>query len=164
MRKIFLSGRSEVGKTSLTQALKGEKVHYVKTQYTNAEGETIDTPGEYTEAKKLDFALGCYSFDADVYCLVAAADQPFNVYQPALSGWCTRPLIGVITKKDVPGANIPMVRRWLQEAGCERIFIVNNLTGEGIPELRAYLNRDTKKMTLDEVTERQSKGLKDWEI
>jgi ethanolamine utilization protein EutP len=57
-----------------------------------------------------------------------------------------------------------MVRRWLMEAGCERIFVVNNLTGEGIPELRAYLNRDTRKMTLDEVIERQSKGLKDWDI
>ena len=35
MKKIFLMGRSEAGKTSLTQALKGEELHYVKTQYTN---------------------------------------------------------------------------------------------------------------------------------
>ena len=35
MKKIFLMGRSEAGKTSLTQALKGEKLHYEKTQYTN---------------------------------------------------------------------------------------------------------------------------------
>lgn len=34
MKKIFLMGRSEAGKTSLTQALKGEELHYVKTQYT----------------------------------------------------------------------------------------------------------------------------------
>lgn len=37
MKKIFLMGRSEAGKTSLTQALKGEELHYVKTQYTNTE-------------------------------------------------------------------------------------------------------------------------------
>ena len=30
MNKIFLMGRSEAGKTSLTQALKGEELHYVK--------------------------------------------------------------------------------------------------------------------------------------
>ena len=35
MKKIFLMGRSEAGKTSLTQALKGEELHYHKTQYTN---------------------------------------------------------------------------------------------------------------------------------
>ena len=32
MKKIFLMGRSEAGKTSLTQALKGEELHYHKTQ------------------------------------------------------------------------------------------------------------------------------------
>ena len=37
MKKIFLMGRSEAGKTSLTQALKGEELHYVKTQYTNTD-------------------------------------------------------------------------------------------------------------------------------
>ena len=28
MKKLFLMGRSEAGKTSLTQALKGEELHY----------------------------------------------------------------------------------------------------------------------------------------
>ena len=30
MKKVFLMGRSEAGKTSLTQALKGEELHYHK--------------------------------------------------------------------------------------------------------------------------------------
>ena len=47
MKKIFLMGRSEAGKTSLTQALKGEELHYHKTQYTNTNEDTIDSPGEY---------------------------------------------------------------------------------------------------------------------
>ena len=33
MKKIVLVGRSEAGKTTLTQALKGEKIEYHKTQY-----------------------------------------------------------------------------------------------------------------------------------
>ena len=41
MKKIFLMGRSEAGKTSLTQALKGEELHYVKTQYTNTEDDRL---------------------------------------------------------------------------------------------------------------------------
>ncbi len=44
MKKIFLMGRSEAGKTSLTQALKGEELHYHKTQYTNSNEDTIDSP------------------------------------------------------------------------------------------------------------------------
>ena len=47
MKKIVLMGRSECGKTTLTQALKGEKIHYHKTQYVNHFDVIIDTPGEY---------------------------------------------------------------------------------------------------------------------
>lgn len=44
MKKVFLMGRSEAGKTSLSQALKGEELHYHKTQYTNSNEDTIDSP------------------------------------------------------------------------------------------------------------------------
>ena len=35
MRKIMFVGRSESGKTTLTQAMKGKKIIYHKTQYVN---------------------------------------------------------------------------------------------------------------------------------
>ena len=53
MKKMFLMGRSEAGKTSLIQALNGEELHYIKTQYTNLDDDTIDTPGEYAESKHI---------------------------------------------------------------------------------------------------------------
>ena len=37
-------GRSEAGKTSLTQALKGEELHDEKTQYTITDDDPIDSP------------------------------------------------------------------------------------------------------------------------
>ena len=66
MKKVFLMGRSEAGKTSLTQALKGEELHYHKTQYTNSNEDTIDSPGEYAESKHFSVGLACFSFEADV--------------------------------------------------------------------------------------------------
>ena len=74
MKKMFLLGRSEAGKTSLTQALRGEELHYVKTQYTNADEGTIDSPGEYAESKRFSVGLACFSFEADVVAMVQAAD------------------------------------------------------------------------------------------
>ena len=74
MKKIFLMGRSEAGKTSLTQALKGEELHYIKTQYTNSNDDTIDSPGEYAESKRFSVGLACFSFEADVVAIVQAAD------------------------------------------------------------------------------------------
>lgn len=70
MKKIFLMGRSEAGKTSLTQALKGEELHYHKTQYTNTNEDTIDSPGEYAESKHFSVGLACFSFEADVIAIV----------------------------------------------------------------------------------------------
>ena len=126
MKKLFLMGRSEAGKTSLTQALKGEELHYVKTQYTTTEDNTIDSPGEYAESKRFSVGLACFSFEADVVAIVQAADEPFNLFGSSLHAFILRPLIGVITKIDSPYANIEMVKQWMENAGCERIFLINN--------------------------------------
>ncbi len=85
MKKIFLMGRSEAGKTSLTQALKGEELHYIKTQYTNSNDDTIDSPGEYAESKRFSVGLACFSFEADVVAIVQAADEPFNLFGLAVA-------------------------------------------------------------------------------
>ena len=47
MKKLILMGRVAAGKTTLTQALKGEQLHYCKTQYIDYMDTIIDTPGEY---------------------------------------------------------------------------------------------------------------------
>jgi len=163
MKKMFLMGRSEAGKTSLTQALKGEKLHYRKTQYTKIAEDMIDSPGEYAESKYFSMGLACFSFEADVVAMVQSADEPYNLFGQCLHTFIQRPLIGVITKTDSPYANVPMVRQWMEDAGCERIFEVNNVTGEGVEELMAYLKEDMEKMTLDEAIARQSRGVSEWE-
>ncbi len=45
MRKIIFIGRSEAGKTTLTQAMKGKKIVYHKTQYINHYHLFIKTSG-----------------------------------------------------------------------------------------------------------------------
>ena len=153
MKKVFLMGRSEAGKTSLTQALKGEELHYHKTQYTNSNAES----------KHFSVGLACFSFEADVVAIVQAADEPFNLFSDGSRCFLLRPLIGIITKVDSPYANLPMVRQWMQNMGCEHIFEVNNVTREGIPELMAYLQDDLPKLTLEQAKFKQSLGLNEWQ-
>ncbi|MDD6155260.1 MAG: EutP/PduV family microcompartment system protein [Eubacteriales bacterium] len=163
MRKMFLGGRSEAGKTTLTQALKNEDTHYVKTQYVKTWDVTIDTPGEYSESKNhVGFALGCFSFESDVIALVCAADEPYNLFGPGIAGVCTRPVIGVITKIHSPGAHVSQAEEWLHNAGVSKIFLVDSVTGEGVDELRQYLNEEPHKISMEEAIENQNKGLKDW--
>ena len=159
MKRLFLYGRSEAGKTSLTQALKNEALHYAKTQTVNTWDITIDCPGEYSESKELAYSLVCFGFEADVCALLCGADEPYNMYWPCDNSIWNRPLIGIITKIHSPRANVAMVSQWLEESGCERVFLVDNLTGEGIPELREYLNQEKVSLKLDEAIVMQSRGI-----
>jgi len=103
------------------------------------------------------------SFEADVVAIVQAADEPFNLFSDGSRCFLLRPLIGIITKVDSPYANLPMVRQWMQNMGCEHIFEVNNVTREGIPELMAYLQDDLPKLTLEQAKFKQSLGLNEWQ-
>lgn len=163
MKKMFLMGRSEAGKTSLTQALRGEELHYQKTQYTNTDDDTIDSPGEYAESKHFSVGLACFSFEADVVAIVQAADEPFNLFCEGSHCFIQRPFIGIITKVDSPYANVPMVRQWMTNIGCERIFEVNNVTREGVDALMDYLREDLPPLTLKQAIFRQHLGLNDWD-
>ncbi len=136
---MLLVGRSECGKTTLKQALKGKKIQYDKTQYVNYFDVIIDTPGEYAQTTSLARALALYSYESDVIALMASATEPYSLYPPAVDGVTTRPVIGIITQIDSPNANLPMVTQWLELAGANPIFPVSSYTGEGLWDLLNYL-------------------------
>ncbi|EEC90163.1 hypothetical protein EUBIFOR_01286 [Holdemanella biformis DSM 3989] len=56
-----------------------------------------------------------------------------------------------------------MVIQWMENMGCERIFMVNNKTREGISELMDYLQNDLPKLTLEQAKFKQSIGLNEWD-
>ena len=93
MKKLILMGRTGCGKTTLTQALKGEKICYHKTQYVNHFDVVIDTPGEYIETKHLGGALAVYSYEADVVGLLIAANEPFSLYPPNITSMVNREVV-----------------------------------------------------------------------
>lgn len=142
MKKIILVGRSEAGKTTLKQALKGEKIQYQKTQYVNRYDVIIDTPGEYIQTKNLGNALAMYTFEADVVGMLISACEPYSLYPPCVTPVANRPVIGIVTQIDQPDADVEQAVRWLELAGCEKVFKVNSKTGEGVWQILDYLKED----------------------
>lgn len=136
-------GRVAAGKTTLTQALRGEEIHYHKTQYVNYWDTIIDTPGEYTEVHMLSAALAVYSYEADVVGIVISANEPFCVFPPGCAYMVNRDVIGIVTGIDKPDANVPLVTRWLKLCGCKTIFNICSFTGEGLDAVIEYLHEDT---------------------
>lgn len=142
MKKLILMGRSESGKTTLTQALKGEEIRYYKTQYVQNHESVIDTPGEYAQSHRLGKALALYTYEADVVGILVAANEPYSLFPPNVTSQANRECIGIVTKIDLPNANVPMADRWLRIAGCETIFHVNSLEGVGVAEILDYLKNE----------------------
>lgn len=141
MKKLILIGRSESGKTTLKQALNREKIHYDKTQYIHYNDLMIDTPGEYAQTHHLGYALALYSYEADVVGLLVAATEPYTLFPPNITCMVNREVIGIVTKINHPKANRELARRWLVNSGCEKIFFVDSVTGEGIEEILEHLSQ-----------------------
>ena len=137
MKKLILMGRVAAGKTTLTQALKGEQIHYCKTQYISYTDTIIDTPGEYTEVARLGAALALYAYEADIVGLVISANEPFCVFPPNCTCLVNREVVGIVTKIDK--ADPTRAENWLRLSGCKTVFHVNSHTGEGIEALISHL-------------------------
>jgi ethanolamine utilization protein EutP len=142
MKKIILMGRSECGKTTLTQALRGQKISYHKTQYVNHFDVIIDTPGEYAENKMLAGALALYSYEADVVGLLINATEPYSLFPPNVVPCVNREVIGIVTQIDQPSANAAQAEAWLRLAGCEKVFHVSSYTGEGVWQILDFLREE----------------------
>ena len=145
MKKLMLIGRVAAGKTTLTQALRGEEIKYYKTQYVYYHDTVIDTPGEYTERRETSGALALYAYEADIVGLVLSANEPYSIFSPCLTSMVNREVIGIISGIDKPDANVERVERWLRLAGCKKIFPVCAITGEGLRELIEYLEDDEER-------------------
>ena len=145
MKKIILMGRVSSGKTTLTQALRGEAVHYHKTQYIHHTDVVIDTPGEYAETAHLGRALALYTYEADVVGLLLSATEPYSLYPPCVTSCCNRPVIGIVTHIHAPGGDPARAERWLRLAGCRTIFRVDSITGEGVGDILRYLFGDENR-------------------
>lgn len=139
MKKIVLIGRSEAGKTTLTQALRGEKIHYHKTQYVNHFDVIVDTPGEYAQTARLGHALAVYTYESDIVGLLVSAIEPYCLFPPCITCMANREVVGIVTKIHHPEARLDMADMWLRLAGCKKIFHVDSATHEGIPGLLEYL-------------------------
>ncbi len=139
MKKIIFLGRTGCGKTSLTQAIRGNKIKYHKTQYINYYDVIIDTPGEYAENHHLGRALALYSYEADVVGLLLSATENYSLYPPNITCMANREVIGIVTQIDREDARPGRAERWLRLSGCKKVFHISSVTGEGIPELLEHL-------------------------
>lgn len=142
LKNFILIGGVGVGKTSLFNSLLGIKGEANKTQAMVYHNEsTVDTPGEFFDNPRFYSAIICSMMDIDTIVYVHQCNNIerklphglFNIYEP-------KNIIGVISKVDLPDANIDEVIELLRDYGIKnKIFEVSILDEESIADLRNYL-------------------------
>ncbi|GGE33424.1 EutP/PduV family microcompartment system protein [Streptococcus himalayensis] len=144
MKKIMFVGSVGVGKTTLTQRLKGLELSYYKTQAIQFYDAIIDTPGEFLQHRKYYNALTVTATEADVIGLLVSAQAIMQTFPQGFSSLFTKPVIGVITKMDLAEdeEQIERARKQLKQAGAIQVFEISALENKGIEELEAYLQED----------------------
>ena len=142
MKQIIFIGKSGCGKTSLCQKIQGEEVKYKKTQSIELYTDSIDTPGEYLENRSYYSALITTAAEAKLIALVQECGDTLCKLPPGFAATFGREVIGIITKTDKEWCNdsIKFIEQQLKSAGVSRIFKVSAYRGDGIEELKLYIN------------------------
>lgn len=143
MKKIILVGHVACGKTTLCQCLNDMEMKYKKTQAIEVIHQTIDTPGEYVERRSLLRALVVTSVDAEQVLFVQDASQERFMFSPGQSAAFPIPVAGVVSKADLATPEqIQQAIELLELTGASPIFVVSAHTGQGIEQLKQFLEKD----------------------
>ena len=144
MKKIMFVGPVGVGKTTLTQRLKGLELTYYKTQAVEFHDTIIDTPGEFLQHRRYYNALNVTGAEADVIGLLVAASNQMQTFPQGFSSLFNQEVIGIVTKIDMADKEeqIEKARRQLKAAGAKEIFEISATENEGIDRLQAYLEAE----------------------
>ena len=138
--KVLLIGGSGVGKTSLRQILCLETLTYRKTQMLEFSDVFIDCPGEYLEIPRYYHVLIDTSHRVEEIWALQDATQTRSFYPPNFAKAFLKPVVGILTKIDLPQANIEQARSFLNYAGIrDPVYETSIFNCESISELALRL-------------------------
>ncbi|MGG3466804.1 EutP/PduV family microcompartment system protein [Neobacillus pocheonensis] len=140
--KVMLIGPIGSGKSTLTKRLLKDPSPVTKTQALSYSDWIIDTPGEYSENPMFYRSLIATSLEARVLLVIQDATKALQSLPPNFSGGFPIVPLGVITKIDLPDADIVRAERLLRQVlPHQAIFRVSSVTFEGVSELREEILR-----------------------
>ena len=168
MKRIAFVGTVGAGKTTLFNALQGNYTLARKTQAVefNDNGD-IDTPGEYFSHPRWYHALITTLQDVDMLIYVHGANDPESRLPAGLLDiGVSKRQIAVISKTDMPDADVAATRKLLLETGFEEpIFELNSHDPQSVQHwwiiwhLSPNRRKQVKKLiTANDIREAHARG------
>lgn len=128
------------GKSTLLKALEFIEGEVRKTQSIRYTPLAIDTPGEMTQIPYLYNTFILNSARAKAIFFLSNAKK-YTRLPPKISLALKAPAFGVVSQIDgATHEGIARAEAVLRTAGLQKIFRVSSLTGEGIGELKTFIN------------------------
>lgn len=151
MKKAFLVGAVGCGKTTFKQVMMHEKRNYDKTQAIEFFNNLIDSPGEFTEHRRMYSALNVTANSADVVVMMQSVSDHRQIFSPGFARMFLKPSIGVVTKIDLARDedDLEFAKEQLVMAGATKIYYISNVEDPSpknqIGDLISYLKEDVVK-------------------
>jgi len=137
----MLIGPVGSGKSTLLKSLEYIQGEVRKTQSIRYTPLAIDTPGEMMQIPYLYNSFILNSSRARAVFFLASAKQ-YNRMPPKIAMALKAPAFGIVSKIDGSGTDeIRRAETVLQTVGLKRIFHVSSFTGEGLEELKEFMDR-----------------------
>lgn len=138
--RILLVGGIGAGKTTLKLRMTGNDGAAMKTQVLTFSESFIDCPGEYLEIPRYYHVVIDASHQVSEIWALQDAGATRSVYPPGFARVFSKPVVGIVTKIDLPDADIEGAIGMLKLAGIEGPFYLTSaVTGEGCDALRVRL-------------------------
>jgi len=139
-KPIMVIGPVGAGKSTLLKALEYVQGEVRKTQSIRYTPLAIDTPGEMMQIPYLYNSFILNSSRARAVFFLVSAKQ-YNRMPPKIALALKAPAFGIVSKIDGAGADeIRRAEAVLQTVGLKRIFHVSSVTGEGLEELKEFMD------------------------
>lgn len=143
MKKAIFIGSVGCGKTTLCQRLLHETIQYEKTQAVQfyAENSLVDTPGEFTDNRRLYSALSVSASDVDIIFLLQSATETRQTFAPGFGSMFSKPIVGIVTKIDLveDHKKLEYAKSQLIASGASKVVFVSAKKNIGIEQVRKIL-------------------------
>lgn len=139
MRRIMLMGERGVGRRTVARQLGCTATDLRRAMAVEYAGNFVFPPPEFLENRRFYCALITLATECSAILAVQDATRTTSAFPPGFARIFNRTVIGVITKTDLPTANIERARRFLHSAGTNQIVVFSAATGAGVDDLLTLL-------------------------
>ena len=101
----------------------------------------VDTPGEFTDNRRLYSEISVSASDVDVVFLLQSATETRQTFAPGFGSMFSKPIVGIVTKIDLVDdqEKLDYAKKQLVASGARDVVFVSAKENRGIDQVKRIL-------------------------